>query len=43
MLSKLTIKEKEEKIIEIFNYLYNSSEFDLYDDNEFIDNNNYDW
>ena len=42
MLSKLTIKEKEDKIIEIFKYLYKSSEFELYDDNELIDNNNYD-
>lgn len=43
ILSKLTIKEKEEKIIEIFNYLYNSSDFDLYDDKELIHYDNYDW
>ena len=43
MLSKYSNSEKENKIIEIFVYLYNSSDYELYDDDELLDNNNYDY
>ena len=43
IFSKLDNKEKEDKIIEIFKYLNDSSEFDLYTIEELNDNNNYDW
>jgi transposase-like protein len=44
MLSKYSNSEKENKIIEIFKYMYNSSDYELYDDDdELLDNNNYDY
>ena len=40
-IGQLNNSEKEEKIIEVFQYLYNSSAYELYDDDELNDNNNY--
>ena len=41
IMSSLTNKEKEDKLIEIFQYLYNSCDFDLYELDELLDNNSY--
>ena len=35
--------KKEKKNIEVFEYLYDSSEFELYDEETLIDNDNYDF
>ena len=41
-LSKLNDDKKEKKIIDVFKYLYNIVNFDFYDLEELIDNNDYD-
>lgn len=43
ILSKLSPQEKEEKIIEMFKYLYDTVEYELYDNEDLMDNNNYDF
>ena len=35
--------KKKKKIIENFKYVFDSSDYDLYDDEELIDNDNYDY
>ena len=39
-LRKLNNEEKEKEVIEVFQYIYNSCNFELYDIDELIDNNN---
>ena len=41
-LSKLDDDKKEKTIIDVFEYLYNTANFDFYDLEELIDNNDYD-
>ena len=43
ILSKVTPKEKESKLIEMLSYLYDTVEYELYDNEELMDNNNYDF
>ena len=43
MIHDLNPGEKEKKVIEVFEYLYNSSEFELYNEETLIDNDNYDF
>ena len=42
-MSNLTNKEKEEKFIEIMEYLFNKVNFELYDMEELMDSNAYDY
>ena len=42
VLDKLDEKDKEEKIREVFQYLYNSASYELYDIEELLANDNYD-
>ena len=39
----MSYKEKETELKEIFKYVYDSAEYELYTINELIDNNNYDF
>ena len=41
-LSKLDDDKKEKTIIDVFEYLYKTANFDFYDLEELIDNNDYD-
>ena len=43
MIHDLNPDETEIRIIEVFEYLYDSSEFELYDEKTLIDNDNYDF
>ena len=43
IIGKLDNKEKEKKIMEIFKYVFDSSDYALYDEEELIDNDNYDY
>ena len=43
IMSKMTNSEKEEKFIEIMEYLFTTVNFELYDIEELIDSNNYDY
>ena len=43
IMSKMTNSEKEEKFIEIMEYLFTTVNFELYDIEELIDSNTYDY
>ena len=43
ILSKVSHKEKESKIINILSYLYDTVEYELYDNEELMDNDNYEF
>ena len=43
ILSKVSHKEKESKIIDMLSYLYDTVEYELYDNEELMDNDNYDY
>ena len=43
ILSKVSHKEKESKIIDILSYLYDTVEYELYDNEELMDNDNYEF
>ena len=42
-MSNLTNKKKEEKFIEIMEYLFNTINFELYDMEELMDSNAYEY
>ena len=43
IMSNLTNKKKEEKFIEIMEYLFNTINFELYDMEELMDSNAYEY